>query len=277
MSTLYNSPTFVVPDFKKFSSNLDLPQFSTTLGINADNFSQSHPSLFQNPSVDEKYDKDSSMAHTALADSMWGKLQENTAVPTFTSTIANTSDNDRLNNMPNHFVVRDPSDLPLSKSERDFLYQKFAPMLDRNFSNTQRTILYCAFFSKDNIANIQQNLKWTVNRCSGHTIGKQSEIELLQIMESVYTSYARNLDERNAPSKVLFRWIRMEIGRLDNIVVETAMPQIVDAIEQHVAFLSQSEKGRTSSALPRPVDTSITGTMQYRAPSAVSTMTTSLS
>jgi hypothetical protein len=88
-------------------------------------------------------------------------------------------------------------------------------------------------------------------------------------MGQIYDGNARNIDEANAPSKYLFRYIRQELERLNEIVVNETVPIIIDALEQHVSYLKQVDKPRSPESLSRPMDTKITGIAEYRSPTDI--------
>lgn len=235
-----------------------MTDFDTTLGVIPDAYSYSHPMFFQNPEMDLKMLADPMIAqHTDPVD-MWQTCKNRQ-----TAALSKL----QFNDMDQWSIAPDPADPPLSKQERKAYIEKLNPVIDKTLINVQPTLLFYVFFSRENISTLQKNLRYSVNKWSGYHIGNQSVEELVILMENVYSSYARNIDEQRAPSKVLLKFIKTEIGRLNELVVSQAVPIIIDKIEQHVAYLKAVETPRSAASLARPINTNITGTTVYRTPS----------
>lgn len=231
--------------------------FNTTFLLDAGNSSLGHPSMFQTPATDLLLDKDISKAKTTDPAHIWqSKASEKPAPSSF-------------NLSPQYRVPYDPKDPPLTKSERLVFINKTNAIIDKTLNNVQPSLLFYLFFSPANYSTLQKNIRFAVNRWSGHNIGEQSNLELTILMENVFMSHARHIDEDNAPSKLLFRHLRNEVFRLNDLVVNAAVPLIVDSLEQHIAYMKKVDNPVTAESLERPLDTKITGTKIFRSPSDI--------
>tara|TARA_B100000405_G_scaffold247306_1_gene180732 strand:- start:1038 stop:1427 length:390 start_codon:yes stop_codon:yes gene_type:complete len=108
------------------------------------------------------------------------------------------------------------------------------------------------FFSKENVAALQQGIRYTVFRESQQIIGNQNETELMVIMRSIYLQYAKNL-----PDNIL-----SQIRDLNGRVLDYVVPKITIELNQYKTYI------RDASGLPVPMDrgqnTSVTGTKFLR-------------
>ena len=224
--------------------------FDTTLGVVQPGV-YSHPSLFQTPFIDQQIN-DGSKDVEFTSDQIW-KNNKNRDT-SFTA------------------IPNDPNDPPFNQHEKDILFNKLNPVMEVTFDNAIRenpTVLFCYFFAKKNIVALQHNIRYAVNKWSGHHVGDQSTIELLRIMEKVFTDHAQHVDEITAPSKYVLKHVYFEVARLNNLVVQECVPIIINQIEQHLSYLQYSANPRSALSLQRPVDASITGTTLYRSLSDV--------
>jgi hypothetical protein len=108
------------------------------------------------------------------------------------------------------------------------------------------------YFSKENIAALQQGIRYSVFRESQKVISKQNETELMVIMRSIYLQYAKNL-----PNNIL-----AQIRELNARVLDYVVPKITVELNQYDTYI------RDASGLPVPMDrgqnTSVTGTKFLR-------------
>ncbi len=228
-------------------------KFSTTLSVDPGSQNLSHPSFFQNPEKDLELIHNIDVAKSTDPQDLWQKN-----VSFFCA--SNPSNVDRSQfSMP-----YDPNDPPLTIQERCALLEKLDPIMRVTLTNVTPTLLFYLFFSKQNVANIQQNIRFTVNKYSGYHIGNQSLVELTIAMESIYSQHARQIDEHTAPSRVLMYHIKQEVARLNELLINEIVPTIVNGVEQHTAYLKQAATPRSALSLSRPIDTRITGTKIYR-------------
>lgn len=91
----------------------------------------------------------------------------------------------------------------------------------------QATPLSNLFFSDLNRNALQEGMRNLVYKQTKEVIGKQSDIELLQIMRSIYTKNANHYP----PNLV------EETKRLNTIVLEFAVNTIVNEIKMHKKYL----------------------------------------
>lgn len=214
-----------------------------------------HPSMFQNAPMDFSMDDNIEVAKRTNPMDMW----QNKLIP-----------KEQQGNSRNYIrIPSDPRDPPFTAEEKELLIIKLDPVAEKTLNNVQPTLLFSFFFSKNNIATLQRDLRYVVNKWSGHHVGDQSEAELVIIMQKVYKENARMVDENTAPTKALLRHIKNQLGILNEITVNEAAPLIINQVEQHMSYLKQLETPRSALSLARPMDTSITGTKQYRSPTSV--------
>jgi hypothetical protein len=130
---------------------------------------------------------------------------------------------------------------------------------NNNCNNAKETILYGtltrstlsdAFFSKKNMENLQDNLRYRVYAASGgeFQIGKQNNNDLTIIMRSIFLMYAKHLPTN----------ITEQIRELNRQVVEFSLPKIISEIKQFVHYSNQLE--HLPSQIPLPINVSSTGT-----------------
>jgi Family of unknown function (DUF5761) len=103
-----------------------------------------------------------------------------------------------------------------------------------------KTCLSELFFSDDNIAALQQGLRYGVYRSSGgkHVIGNQSRDELVIIMRSIYLEHGRNL-----PFNVL-----EQVRELNGRVLDFAVPRLVLEVGMYQKYTVDS------TTQPRPME-----------------------
>jgi hypothetical protein len=116
------------------------------------------------------------------------------------------------------------------------------------------TSLSDAFFSKKNVDVIQRQLAQRVRAKTGHTISRQSDVELMGIMRGVYEGFGNNTGGDQ------------EIKRLNDIVLDIVVTQVISGIEGYLAYL------KDASTMPEPLSrgtfASIKGerSLEYRVP-----------
>jgi hypothetical protein len=106
--------------------------------------------------------------------------------------------------------------------------------------NITTTNVSTAFFSKNNIDEIQNNIiKEVYNRSDDkYIISKQSEQELLVIMRSYYLQYSKNLPTN----------INTQINELNKMVINWSVDEILTNIKQYINYK------KSVSALPMPLE-----------------------
>lgn len=76
---------------------------------------------------------------------------------------------------------------------------------------------------------------------TGHIVGKQSETELIILMRYIY------LQNSGFPTNCSMDIIQREIDRLNKLVIEQAVPRIIQEAEGHLGYI------RDASRLPTPI------------------------
>lgn len=134
-------------------------------------------------------------------------------------------------------------------SKKNVLISIMDTAIDHTVSKNDVNSVY---FSKENIAALQQGIRYSVFRESQKVISKQNETELMVIMRSIYLQYAKNL-----PNNIL-----AQIRELNARVLDYVVPKITVELNQYDTYI------RDASGLPVPMDrgqnTSVTGTKFLR-------------
>ncbi len=155
--------TFLVPCNHSSKLNKALPPITMSILPN-NNYSRSHPSLFQTPAMDIQRFEVMDHAKTANPNSFW-------TIPVIKTQAVGT------NGTGNHFRY-DPRDPPFTSQEREEIVRKLKPIATETLSNAMPTLLFYFFFSEENIKTLQKNIRYTVNKYSGFNVGDASLIEL---------------------------------------------------------------------------------------------------
>lgn len=103
--------------------------------------------------------------------------------------------------------------------------------------NWEANAVSTAYFSPENIANVQNAIKSAVYKKGGYDIDDQSVDELQIIMRSLYLQYGKNMSN-NIPG---------QIAELNKLVIDFAVPAIVSEIEMHIHYQNDISK------LPEPM------------------------
>ena len=136
------------------------------------------------------------------------------------------------------------------------------------------TLLTSLFFSKKNIDNLQNVIKYLVYKETSYTIDDQSVNELLIIMRSIFLEYSAHpklidenmsIDEKN----MLLQKYTNEVKRLNELVINTVVPKIVSQMLQYVNYLKDASQ--QPQYMDRPVNDSVSGERQYRSVTSVLT------
>tara|TARA_Y100000389_G_C17470636_1_gene530337 strand:+ start:5918 stop:6313 length:396 start_codon:yes stop_codon:yes gene_type:complete len=112
--------------------------------------------------------------------------------------------------------------------------------------------LSCAFFSDQNMAALQTNLRYAVWIKSNkqYVIAKQSEKELSIIMRSIYFQHSKNL-----PNYVL-----EQVKELNNLVLEYSIPKVIVQVKQYLEY--QKHINGQRDILPHSINVSNRGSKQ---------------
>lgn len=118
----------------------------------------------------------------------------------------------------------------------------------------EKSQLSSLFFSKENINNIQNLIRYTVYRESNneYVIGNQSTIDLEIIMRSVYLQHSINLNCK----------FKEQIKYLNNIVLNNTVPNILNEIKQYLGYIDNVEKLPVPLELPQNLSSAGTKTLQ---------------
>lgn len=153
------------------------------------------------------------------------------------------------------------------------------PESDLNESNTSsvfknlygETLLTFLFFSKSNINNIQNLIKFVINRETGYVIDKQSNNELLTIMRSVFLEYSNHpklIDPNMSDQQKLelYKRYTAEVYRLNELVINLTVPKIISQVQQYIDYLRDAN---STYQMDRPQFNAIKGERAYRTPTQI--------
>lgn len=112
----------------------------------------------------------------------------------------------------------------------------------------ERTPLWQAFFSSQNVQNIQSSLRDAVKRDTGYVIDAQKEDDLLAFMGKVFTNYSRSYSDRS---------ISEQVRIMNAAVVQETSEQVKSGILQQMYYLRDRSTGLR--VLDQPVNTSTYG------------------
>jgi hypothetical protein len=134
-------------------------------------------------------------------------------------------------------------------------------------SQTKETLLTFLFFSKENICNLQNVIKFSVYNELKYTISNQSYPELLNIMRNVFTEYSNHPrmireDMTTNQKVILYKQYKNEVARLNRITIDFILPQIVSEISGYIFYLKDLERIAVKES--NPIATSVKGEKEYR-------------
>jgi len=112
-----------------------------------------------------------------------------------------------------------------------------------------------AFFSSQNVSWLQSHIRHAVFLKSDrkHVISNQDETNLIIVMRSIYLQNSTNPLSPDA--------MRVEILRLNGLVIDEVVPDILSELEQYSKYLI--DISRNGIPLERPKNTSVVGTKTY--------------
>jgi hypothetical protein len=137
------------------------------------------------------------------------------------------------------------------------------------------TLLTQLFFSKRNVQNIQNLVKFVVHREVGYIIDNQSINELLIIMRSVFLEYSAHPPLINEDTMTREEIVKLqkkytsEVYRLNDLVVNAIVPKLVSQLQQYLDYLRDAST--QPYTMERPKNDSISGERQYRSVTQVLT------
>ena len=134
------------------------------------------------------------------------------------------------------------------------------------------TPLTFAFFSNKNIQNIQNLIKYVVNKEMGYVVDNQSTNELMIIMRSIFLEYSLHpklIDESmsDEEKKILIQKYTQEVDRLNKIVINSIVPKIISQIQQYIDYLKDASQ--QPYQMDKPENVSVQGQKQYRSTTQV--------
>ena len=122
------------------------------------------------------------------------------------------------------------------------------------------TLLTTLYFSKENIQNIQDIIKFLVHKYTNRVIDNQSPRELLVVMRSMFLTYSRHpkllteemsVEERQS----LLKEYTVEVNRLNGLVVDEIVPIIVSQLNSYLNYLR--DVNNPVRELPKAINTTI--------------------
>lgn len=109
-----------------------------------------------------------------------------------------------------------------------------------------RSPLSDTYFSASNIEYIQNTISRAVKNSTGHSIGRQSDADLYNLMRKVYTDYMIIDSGKNIPEQV---------ATMNRVVVNTAVKTISNGIIQNLIYLRDISSTPVPPNAPRSTST----------------------
>jgi hypothetical protein len=129
------------------------------------------------------------------------------------------------------------------------------------------TLLTDLFFSKKNIQNIQNVLRYLVYQEMGYIIDNQSNNELMVIMRSIFLEYSEHpmyINEQmdDETKKKILQQYTQECDRLNQLVINESLPRLCSGLQQYLSYLHDAST--PIRPIPPPINDSISGTRDLR-------------
>ncbi len=112
-------------------------------------------------------------------------------------------------------------------------------------SNHIRSPLSTSFFSAANIEYLQGAIIASVKSETGHTIGRQNEMDLYNLMKKVYTDYVTD-DTKD---------VAKQVSLFNKQVVSSATKTISNSIIQNLIYLRDISQNPVPPQIPRNTST----------------------
>jgi hypothetical protein len=127
------------------------------------------------------------------------------------------------------------------------------------FRRRVETPLSSAFFSHANLGAIQGALQRGVEKHTGYKIDRQSDVEVMTVMQSLYdlaASHTQNPDD-----------VPREVEELNALVLDELIPHVSDAVYHHMEYVKNVVMATAPpEPLARGVNASIKGNRQLVRP-----------
>lgn len=132
----------------------------------------------------------------------------------------------------------------------------------------EETLLTSMYFSKKNIENIQNIVKYKVYKQTNQIIDNQNTAELLIIMRSIYLEYSAhppiiNNKMDNETKKKILPMYTSEVIRLNQLVIDYVVPNVLSQLQQYIAYLRDASTQPYQQNQPTSSD-NVKGQRQYR-------------
>jgi hypothetical protein len=181
-----------------------------------------------------------------------------------------------LNNHPEKGWITNPNKIwiPSEEAERNVpkglprpeiakLMASYRPAVRPAMESQRPDLLYNVFFSGGNLEYIRKSIVAQVYQISKFRISPPDMLSLIPVVSSTFEDYAQHTNEDLLPIPTILSHIRQEISRLDALVCNKVVPEIISNAET-LASTSQRILTNETDPLPRPINTSIRGTIELR-------------
>jgi hypothetical protein len=164
--------------------------------------------------------------------------------------------------------LKSPGNFGLNGSMLDD--EKIAETNTKYMSKTlfEETLLTQLYFSRKNVENIQNVVKYKVFQQTNQVIDTQNTTELLIVMRSIYLEYSahppiikNDMDEEM--KKKLLKMYTDEILRLNQLVIEYVFPNVLSQLQQYISYLRDASTPPYQQIQPTSSD-NVKGQRQYR-------------
>jgi hypothetical protein len=167
---------------------------------------------------------------------------------------------DNLNDLtsPGNYGMVDKNNDELSKSNTRFMSKILF----------EESLLSFLYFSKKNVENIQNVIKYKVYQKTNKVVDSQNTSELLIIMRSIYLEYSSHPPILNdkMPYDTKVQVIKMytdEVERLNQMVIDYVYPNVLSGLQQYISYLRDASSLPYQQNQPDSSD-NVQGQRQYR-------------
>lgn len=132
----------------------------------------------------------------------------------------------------------------------------------------EESLLTYLYFSKKNVDNIQNLVKYKIFKETNQVIDNQNTTELLIIMRSIYLEYSAHppiikSDMDDETKSKLLKMYSDEILRLNQIVIDYVFPNVLSQLQQYVSYLRDASSQPYNPNQPTSSD-NVKGKRNYR-------------
>lgn len=133
---------------------------------------------------------------------------------------------------------------------------------------SEDSLLTFMYFSKKNVDNIQNVIKYKIYKETGKVIDAQTPSEIIIIMRSIYFEYSCHPPIiSDKMDKTLIKKITLmyteEVERLNQLVIDYIFPNVLSGLQQYICYLADASTMPYQQNQPTSID-NVKGQREYR-------------